>query len=108
MMFMLNLEIEVVGGRNSVIIRYALEFTNLILLKGNTIMNLDANVALYGMEHLKLIGYENGIKDERICLTLFYDNAIDSRSLFQALLDNGGSRSKILKPFAKLSLRTRS
>ncbi|XP_071918624.1 uncharacterized protein [Coffea arabica] len=103
MLLMLNSKIEVDGCGNTVVTTSVLEVRNLAVLKGNSIISSNANLALYGQGLLELTGDGDAIKGQRVSLSLFYNITVGPGSLLQAPLDNGSSRSMVTKSLCESS-----
>ncbi|KAG8374639.1 hypothetical protein BUALT_Bualt10G0016900 [Buddleja alternifolia] len=73
MLLMLNSQIEVDGGGNADVATSVLEVRNLAVLKDNSVISSNANLALYGQGHLRLTGQGDAIKGQRLSLSLFYN-----------------------------------
>ncbi|KAL3817947.1 hypothetical protein ACJIZ3_003852 [Penstemon smallii] len=97
MLLMLNSKIQVDGGGNTDVATSVLEVRNLVVLKDNSVICSNANLALYGQGHLKLTGQGDTIKGQRLSLSLFYNITVGPGSLLQAPLDDDDSRSLVTK-----------
>ncbi|KAL2472142.1 hypothetical protein Adt_40278 [Abeliophyllum distichum] len=97
MLLMLNSQIQVDGGGNTVVATSVLEVRNLVVLKDNSVISSNANLALYGQGLLQLTGQGDAIKGQRLSLSLFYNITVGPGSLLQAPLDDEDSRSLITK-----------
>ncbi|TMW90916.1 hypothetical protein EJD97_015047 [Solanum chilense] len=95
MLLMLQSEIQVDGGGNTVVTTSVLEVRNLAVLKGKSVISSNANLALYGQGLLKLTGDGDSIIGQRLSLSLFYNITVGPGSLLQAPLDDHRSRSKV-------------
>ncbi|KAK6129455.1 hypothetical protein DH2020_036804 [Rehmannia glutinosa] len=97
MLLMLNSQIQVDGGGNADVATSVLEVRNLVVLKDNSVISSNANLALYGQGLLKLTGQGDAIKGQRLSLSLFYNITVGPGSLLQAPLDDDDSRSLVTK-----------
>ncbi|CAI9095531.1 OLC1v1031512C1 [Oldenlandia corymbosa var. corymbosa] len=97
MLLMLNSKIEVDGGGNTVVTTSILEVRNLAVLKGNSIISSNANLALYGQGLLTLTGHGDAIKGQRVSLSLFYNITVGPGSLIQAPLGDDSSINMVTK-----------
>ncbi|CAK9172632.1 unnamed protein product [Ilex paraguariensis] len=97
MLLMLNSKILVDGGGNTVVTTSVLEVRNLIVLKENSVISSNANLAVYGQGFLKLTGPGDAIKGQRLSLSQFYNVTVGPESLLQAPLDDDNSRSMVTK-----------
>ncbi|XP_075522952.1 uncharacterized protein LOC142555760 [Primulina tabacum] len=97
MLLMLNSQIRVDGGGNSDVAISVLEVRNLVVLKNNSVIISNANLALYGQGLLQLTGQGDAIKGQRLSLSLFYNITVGPGSLLQAPLDDDDSRSLVTR-----------
>ncbi|KAL0395496.1 UNVERIFIED_CONTAM: hypothetical protein Slati_4515800 [Sesamum latifolium] len=97
MLLMLNSQIQVDGGGNTDVATSVLEVRNLVVLKDNSVISSNANLALYGQGLLKLTGQGDAIKGQRLSLSLFYNITVGPGSLLQAPLDDNESRSLVTR-----------
>ncbi|KAL0313632.1 UNVERIFIED_CONTAM: hypothetical protein Sradi_5762500, partial [Sesamum radiatum] len=97
MLLMLNSQIQVDGGGNTDVATSVLEVRNLVVLKDNSVISSNANLALYGQGLLKLTGQGDAIKGQRLSLSLFYNITVGPGSLLQAPLDDDESRSLVTR-----------
>ncbi|XP_011082373.1 uncharacterized protein LOC105165163 isoform X2 [Sesamum indicum] len=97
MLLMLNSQIQVDGGGNTDVATSVLEVRNLVVLKDNSVISSNANLALYGQGLLKLTGRGDAIKGQRLSLSLFYNITVGPGSLLQAPLDDDESRSLVTR-----------
>ncbi|KAH6818003.1 MraZ [Perilla frutescens var. frutescens] len=97
MLLMLNSQIQVDGGRNADVATSILEVRNLVVLKDNSVISSNTNLALYGQGLLKLTGQGDAIKGQRLSLSLFYNITVGPGSLLQAPWDNDDSTSLVTK-----------
>ncbi|CAN4127760.1 unnamed protein product [Withania somnifera] len=95
MLLMLQSQIQVDGGGNTVVTKSILEVRNLAVLKGKSVISSNANLGLYGQGLLKLTGHGDSIISQRLSLSLFYNITVGPGSLLQAPLDDNRSRSKV-------------
>ncbi|KAM3263833.1 hypothetical protein P3L10_000827 [Capsicum annuum] len=94
-LLMLQSQIQVDGGGNTVVTTSVLEVRNLAVLKGRSVISSNANLALYGQGLLTLTGDGDAIIGQRLSLSLFYNVTVGPGSLLQAPLDDNRSRSKV-------------
>ncbi|PIN13491.1 hypothetical protein CDL12_13887 [Handroanthus impetiginosus] len=97
MLLMLNSQIQIDGGGNADVATSVLEVRNLVVLKDNSVISSNANLAVYGQGLLKLTGQGDAIKGQRLLLSLFYNITVGPGSLLQAPLDDDDSRSLVTK-----------
>ncbi|XP_051114484.1 uncharacterized protein LOC127240078 [Andrographis paniculata] len=97
MLLMLNSKIEVDGGGNADVDTSIFEIRNLVVLKENSVISSNANMALYGQGLLMLSGQGDAIKGQRLSLSLFYNITVGPGSLLQAPLDDDDSKNSITK-----------
>ncbi|XP_059656702.1 uncharacterized protein LOC132303459 [Cornus florida] len=98
MLLMWNSKIQIDGGGNTVVTTSILEVRNLIVLRENSVISSNTNLAVYGQGLLKLTGRGDAIKGQRLSLSLFYNITVGPGSLLQAPLDDDKSRSVATKP----------
>ncbi|CAA2974478.1 transmembrane [Olea europaea subsp. europaea] len=103
MLLMLNSQIQVDGGGNTVVATSVLEVRNLVVLKDHSVISSNGNLALYGQGLLQLTGQGDAIKGQRLSLSLFYNITVGPGSLLQAPLDDEESRSSITKSLCESS-----
>ncbi|PIA31063.1 hypothetical protein AQUCO_05300111v1 [Aquilegia coerulea] len=97
MLLMWNSKIQIDGGGNADVATSVLEVRNLIVLRENSVILSNANLGLYGQGHLKLTGFGDAIKGQRLFLSLFYNITVGPGSLLQAPLDDHTSRNLATK-----------
>ncbi|GAA0159688.1 transmembrane signal receptor [Lithospermum erythrorhizon] len=103
MLLMMNSQIQVDDGGNADVTTSVLEVRNLVVLTENSVINSNANLALYGQGLLKLTGEGDAIKGQRLILSLFYNVTVGPGSLLQAPLDDEDSISKVTEPLCESS-----
>ncbi|KAK1408067.1 hypothetical protein QVD17_39699 [Tagetes erecta] len=97
MVLMWNSQIQVDGGGSTLYTTSVLEVRNLIVLRENSSINSNTNLAVYGQGLLRLSGQGDAIKAQRLSLSLFYNLIIGPGSLLEAPLDDDQSKSMITK-----------
>lgn len=103
MLLMLNSRIQIDGGGNAIVSTSVLEVRNLVVLRENSIISSNTNLALYGQGHLMLTGQGDAIKGQRLSLSLFYNITVGPGSLVQAPLDDDNGRSMVTKSLCESS-----
>ncbi|KAL8552848.1 hypothetical protein ACS0TY_001507 [Phlomoides rotata] len=104
MLLMLNSRIQVDGGGNAEVATSIVEVRNLVVLKDNSVISSNANLALYGQGLLQLSGQGDAIKGQRLSLSLFYNITVGPGSLLQAPLDDDYSRSLVTKSLCESTI----
>ncbi|XP_024986062.1 uncharacterized protein LOC112521435 [Cynara cardunculus var. scolymus] len=97
MVLMWNAQIQVDGGGSTLYTISVLEVRNLIVLRENSSINSNTNLAVYGQGLLRLTGQGDAIKAQRLSLSLFYNITIGPGSLLEAPLDDDNSKSMATK-----------
>ncbi|KAK7406343.1 hypothetical protein VNO78_07966 [Psophocarpus tetragonolobus] len=85
------------GGESTVVTGSVLEVRNLAVLRQNSVISSNTNLALYGQGLLQLTGDGDAIKGQRLSLSLFYNVTVGPGSLLQAPLDDDVSRGMVTK-----------
>ncbi|XP_072955442.1 uncharacterized protein [Typha angustifolia] len=91
MLLMWDSRIQIDGGGNSDVGTSMLEARNLVVLRHNSIISSNADLGVYGQGLLNLSGPGDGIKAQRLFLSLFYNIEVGPGSFLQAPLDEVGS-----------------
>ncbi|KAF5481918.1 hypothetical protein F2P56_002530 [Juglans regia] len=91
MHLMLNSKMLIDGGVDSLVATSLLEASNLVVLKGSSVIHSNANLGVHGQGYLNLSGPGNLIEAQRLILSLFYSVNVGPGSVLQGPLDNGGS-----------------
>ncbi|XP_027360081.1 uncharacterized protein LOC113868583 [Abrus precatorius] len=97
MLLMWNSIMQIDGGESTVVTASVLEVRNLAVLRQNSVIISNTNLALYGQGLLQLTGDGDAIKGQRLSLSLFYNVTVGSGSLLQAPLDDDASRGTVTK-----------
>ncbi|XP_071706226.1 uncharacterized protein [Rutidosis leptorrhynchoides] len=97
MVLMWNAQIVVDGGGSSLYTISVLEVRNLIVLRENSSINSNTNLAVYGQGHLRLSGQGDAIRAQRLSLSLFYNLTIGPGSLLEAPLEDDQSKIMVTK-----------
>ncbi|KAA8522109.1 hypothetical protein F0562_012577 [Nyssa sinensis] len=95
MLLMWNSRIQIDGGGNDIVTTSVLEVRNLVVLRENSVIGSNKNLAVYGQGLLKLTGHGDAIKGHRLSLSLFYNITVGPGSLLQAPLDDENSKSTV-------------
>lgn len=97
MLLMWNSKIEIDGGENTIVTTSILEVRNLVVLREHSSISSSTNLGVYGQGLLKLTGYGDTIKGQRLSLSLFYNVIVGPGSILQAPLDDDSSRSMVTR-----------
>ncbi|XP_021892852.1 uncharacterized protein LOC110810860 [Carica papaya] len=95
MLLMWNSKIQIDGGGNTVVTSSVFEVRNLVVLRENSVICSNANLGVYGQGLLKLSGYGDAIKGQRLSLSLFYNVTVGPGSILQAPLDDDMGRDVV-------------
>ncbi|KAH7687489.1 Growth factor receptor cysteine-rich domain-containing protein [Dioscorea alata] len=93
MLLMWNSSIQIDGGGNNDVRTSVLETRNLIVLRQNSVIFSNADLGVCGQGLLRLTGYGDAIKAQRLFLSLFYNIEVGPSSLLQAPLDDDSGSS---------------
>ncbi|XP_010919832.1 uncharacterized protein [Elaeis guineensis] len=88
MLLMWDSKIQIDGGGNNDVSTSMLEVRNLVILRHNSVISSNADLGVYGQGLLKLSGQGDGIKAQRLFLSLFYNIEVGPGSILQAPLDD--------------------
>ncbi|KAD0215463.1 hypothetical protein E3N88_44626 [Mikania micrantha] len=97
MVLMWNSRIYVDGGGSTLYTISVLEVRNLVVLRENSSINSNTDLAVYGQGLLRLSGYGDAIRAQRLSLSLFYNLIIGPGSMLEAPLDDDQSKSIVTK-----------
>ncbi|KAL4590948.1 hypothetical protein LXL04_003895 [Taraxacum kok-saghyz] len=97
MVLMWNAQIQVDGGGSTLYTISVLEVRNLIVLRENSSINSNTNLAVYGQGLLRLTGQGDAIRAQRLSLSLFYNITIGPGSLLEAPLEDDNSKTMVTK-----------
>ncbi|KAG6723483.1 hypothetical protein I3842_03G210200 [Carya illinoinensis] len=89
MHLMLNSKMLIDGGVDSLVATSLLEASNLVVLKGSSVIHSNANLGVHGQGYLNLSGPGNLIEAQRLILSLFFNVNVGPGSVLQGPLDNG-------------------
>ncbi|XP_020083970.1 uncharacterized protein LOC109707240 isoform X3 [Ananas comosus] len=84
MLLMWDSTIQIDGGGNSDVSTSMLEARNLVVLRHNSVISSNADLGVYGQGLLNLSGPGDGIRAQRLFLSLFYNIEVGPGSLLQA------------------------
>ncbi|KAK6944883.1 hypothetical protein RJ641_025985 [Dillenia turbinata] len=85
---MLNSQMLIDGDGDSMVATSSLEASNLLVLKGSSVIHSNANLGVHGQGWLNLTGPGNSIEAQRLILSLFYGIKIEPGSHLQGPLKN--------------------
>ncbi|KAJ3680638.1 hypothetical protein LUZ60_016916 [Juncus effusus] len=91
MLLMWDSKLQIGGGGNDDVRVSTLEVRNLIVLKHNSVICSNADLGVYGQGLLNLSGSGDGIKAQRLFLSLFYNILVGPDSFLQAPPDDSES-----------------
>lgn len=97
MLLMWNSKVQIDGGGYQSVATSVLEVRNLVVLRENSVIITNGNLAVYGQGLLRLTGRGDAIKGQRLFLSLFYNITVGPGSLIQAPLDGKDSRNLATK-----------
>ncbi|GLJ46536.1 hypothetical protein SUGI_0980760 [Cryptomeria japonica] len=88
MLLMLKSELHIDGGGDENVATSWLETSNLVVLKGRSIIRSNSNLGIHGQGLLNLSGPGDAIEAQRLTLSLFYNINVGPGSMLQAPLEN--------------------
>nr|CAD1844992.1 unnamed protein product [Ananas comosus var. bracteatus] len=88
MLLMWDSTIQIDGGGNSDVSTSMLEARNLVVLRHNSVISSNADLGVYGQGLLNLSGPGDGIRAQRLFLSLFYNIEVGPGSLLQAPIND--------------------
>lgn len=88
MLLMWDSRIQIDGGGNNDVGTSVLEARNLVVLRQNSVISSNADLAMSGQGLLRLSGSGDGIKAQHLFLSLFYNIDVGLGSLLQAPVDD--------------------
>ncbi|GMH12408.1 hypothetical protein Nepgr_014249 [Nepenthes gracilis] len=88
MFLMWNSELRVNGGGDSTVATSLLEASNLLVLKGSSLIHSNANLGVHGQGLLNLSGPGDIIEAQRLVLSLFYSIHVGPGSILRGPLEN--------------------
>lgn len=89
MHLMWNSKMLIDGGVDSLVATSLLEASNLVVLKGSSVIHSNANLGVHGQGYLNLSGPGNLIEAQRLILSLFYSVKVGPGSVLRGPLENG-------------------
>lgn len=94
-LLMWDSKIQIDGGGNDDVDTSVLEARNLIVLRQNSVISSNGDLGVYGQGILRLTGYGDEIKAQRLFLSLFYNIEVGRGSLLEASQDDETSSSSV-------------
>ncbi|WVZ72633.1 hypothetical protein U9M48_021058 [Paspalum notatum var. saurae] len=91
MLLMWNSRMLIDGGGDSIVATSLLDASNLIVLKGSSVIHSNANLGVRGQGLLNLSGDGDTIEAQRLILSLFYSIQVGPGSILQGPLANRSS-----------------
>ncbi|RXH74676.1 hypothetical protein DVH24_029397 [Malus domestica] len=91
MHLMLNSKMLIDGGADSIVATSLLEASNLVVLRGASVIHSNANLGVHGQGFLNLSGPGDLIEAQHLILSLFFSIKIGPGSLLRGPLDSGSS-----------------
>ncbi|XP_073150662.1 uncharacterized protein [Henckelia pumila] len=85
---MLNSKMLIDGDSDPIVATSLLEISNLVVLKGSSIIHSTANLGLHGQGSLNLTGQGDTIEAQRLVLSLFYAINVGPGSIVRGPLEN--------------------
>ncbi|KAL2500987.1 glycine-rich protein [Forsythia ovata] len=85
---MLNSKMLITGDSDAIVATSLLEASNLVVLKGSSMIHSTANLGLHGQGSLNLSGPGDLIEAQRLVLSLFYAISVGPGSILRGPLEN--------------------
>ncbi|KAM0968498.1 hypothetical protein TB2_016507 [Malus domestica] len=93
MFLMWNSKILIDGGGEEAVETSLLEASNLVVLRGSSVIHSNANLGVHGQGLLNLSGPGDGIQAQRLVLSLFYSIHVGPGSVLRGPLENATTDS---------------
>ncbi|GAB2223023.1 hypothetical protein Drorol1_Dr00017157 [Drosera rotundifolia] len=103
MFLMWNSQLRVTGGGEVPVATSLLEASNLLVLKGSSVIHSNANLGVHGQGLLNLSGAGDRIEAQRLVLSLFYSIHVGPGSVLRGPLENATSEDMTPKLFCDRS-----
>ncbi|KAH9605824.1 hypothetical protein KSS87_018585, partial [Heliosperma pusillum] len=91
MHLMLNSKILINGNVGPIVSTSLLEVSNLLVLKGSSVIHSTANLGLHGQGYMNLSGPGNVVEAQRLVLSLFYSIHVGEESVLRGPLENAST-----------------
>uniref|UniRef100_A0A6N2L0R8 DUF8003 domain-containing protein n=4 Tax=Salix TaxID=40685 RepID=A0A6N2L0R8_SALVM len=91
MFLMWNSKMIIDGGEDITVATSLLEASNLVVLKGSSVIHSNANLGVHGQGLLNLSGSGNWIEAQRLVLSLFYSIHVAPGSMLRGPVENATS-----------------
>ncbi|XP_051132101.1 uncharacterized protein LOC127252110 [Andrographis paniculata] len=88
---MLNSKVLITGDGDPIVATSFLEASNLVVLKGSSMIHSTANLGLHGQGSLNLTGPGDVIEAQRLVLSLFYAISVGPGSVLRGPLENASN-----------------
>ncbi|RWR73679.1 hypothetical protein CKAN_00198100 [Cinnamomum micranthum f. kanehirae] len=88
MLLMWNSEMLIDGGGDAIVATSLLEASNLVVLRGSSVIHSNSNLGVHGQGLLNLTGTGDKIEAQRLILSLFYSINLGHGSLLRGPLEN--------------------
>ncbi|PPR86976.1 hypothetical protein GOBAR_AA33722 [Gossypium barbadense] len=88
---MWNSKLQIDGGEDVTVATSWLEASNLVVLKGSSVIHSNANLGVHGQGLLNLSGPGDTIQAQRLVLSLFYSINVGPGSILRGPLENASS-----------------
>ncbi|XVF48616.1 hypothetical protein PTKIN_Ptkin03bG0204300 [Pterospermum kingtungense] len=99
---MWNSELLIDGGEDTTVATSWLEASNLVVLKGSSVIHSNANLGVHGQGLLNLSGPGDMIQAQRLVLSLFYSIHVGPGSVLRGPLENASSDAVTPKLYCDL------
>ncbi|KAL3644317.1 hypothetical protein CASFOL_012249 [Castilleja foliolosa] len=90
---MLNSKMLIAGDSDEIVATSLLEASNLVVLKGSSMIHSTANLGIYGQGSLNLSGPGDVIEAQHLVLSLFYAISVGSGSILRGPLENASDNN---------------
>ncbi|KAK9715457.1 hypothetical protein RND81_06G166800 [Saponaria officinalis] len=91
MHLMLNSKIMIEGNGDSIVSTSLLETSNLLVLKGSSLIHSTANLGIHGQGYMNLSGAGNVVEAQRLVLSLFFSINVGPDSVLRGPLKNASA-----------------
>ncbi|XVF89135.1 hypothetical protein PTKIN_Ptkin19aG0106100 [Pterospermum kingtungense] len=99
---LLNSKMLIDGGEDTTVATSWLEASNMVVLKGSSVIHSNANLGVHGQGLLNLSGPGDKIQAQRLVLSLFYSIHVGPGSVLRGPLENASSDAVTPKLYCEL------